>query len=406
MIGKVFLSLLLAVVTGAVRAETYYVATDGKPEHDGSRERPWRTVEHALSQVGSGHTILVKPGLYHGPLYVGKTYSGTKQRPTIIRSETKWKAVLLGTSVHGIHSHADWIVIDGFEVMGARGDGIKIEADNNTVRNCWAHNNSATGITMQNRKGGVIENNLVEYNGSHPQHHHGIHASGDGLTLRGNIVRHNAAYGLHLHPEIKRSVIANNLVYGHAQKPGVLLACPKGGGQNRLVNNTVAENRGALTVQRGDGEAVMNNILAVGRLWAKESEAIDLDEGTKSVQADYNLCVPPSKQAGPHSLTGDPQFVDPSRGVFWLKPGSPAIGRGRAEHAPGTDFWGRSRPKDRAPDLGAFPFVPFLATPEARARWYFNWAYRYGAVEGRDMPDLWMLPPKALENRPGQEERR
>jgi hypothetical protein len=32
--------LLLAVLTVGARAETYYVATDGKAENDGSREKP------------------------------------------------------------------------------------------------------------------------------------------------------------------------------------------------------------------------------------------------------------------------------------------------------------------------------------------------------------------------------
>lgn len=52
---------------------------------------------------------------------------------------------------------------------------------------------------------------------------------------------------------------------------------------------------------------------------------------------DYNLCVPKSARQGPHGLSGDPGFVDPTRvadaaklwrrsGVFWLREGSPAIG--------------------------------------------------------------------------------
>jgi len=41
---------------------------------------------------------------------------------------------------------------------------------------------------------------------------------------------------------------------------------------------------------------------------------------------DYNLCVPKSARQGPHGLSGDPGFVDPTRGVFWLWEGSPAIG--------------------------------------------------------------------------------
>ena len=50
--------------------------------------------------------------------------------------------------------------MNGFEVLGARYDGIKMNGDYNVVRNCWVHNNQAMGVAMHNQRGGVIENNL------------------------------------------------------------------------------------------------------------------------------------------------------------------------------------------------------------------------------------------------------
>src|SRR2546423_410490 len=165
-------------------AATFYVATDGREDGNGSAAKPWPSVEYALSRAGAGHTIIVKPGIYRGPIQIGKEYAGTKEHPTIIRSEAKWKAVIIGSPVHGISNGDDchWVVIDGFEVLGARYDGIKMNGDHNTVRNCWSHNNAAMGIAMHNKTGGVIENNLIEFNGSHVQFHHGVYADGDGLT--------------------------------------------------------------------------------------------------------------------------------------------------------------------------------------------------------------------------------
>jgi hypothetical protein len=46
----------------SLSADTYYVSTEGNTENDGSRKRPWPTVEHALSRVGGGKTIIVRPG--------------------------------------------------------------------------------------------------------------------------------------------------------------------------------------------------------------------------------------------------------------------------------------------------------------------------------------------------------
>jgi parallel beta-helix repeat protein len=368
-------------------AQTYYVATDGKPDFPGSKEKPWPSVEYALSKVGGGHTIIVKPGIYRGPMQIAKQYAGTKERPTVIQSEVKWQAVIIGAEYHVISNDdgCDWLVIDGFEVMGGRYDGFKMNGDYNVVRNCWVHNNKAMGIAMHNQKGGVIENNLIEFNGDHIQFDHGVYADGDELTIRNNIVRHNASYGLHLYPSIKSSCIVNNLVYGQVRRRGIIVACPQGGGKNVIANNTVVENA-PLTIWNGNGEVVVNNILV-----ADGGETFSFDESTQNILADYNFCVPKSAHQGPHGLTGDPGFVDPVKGVFWLQEGSPAIGKGSQKYAPMTDFWGRPRPKDKIPDLGAFAFEPLLIQEKVRATWDNGWAYhRHGNNIG--LPDPWVLP--------------
>ncbi len=382
----------VAMAVTGVRAASYYVGPDGRPEGDGSRERPWPSVEHALSQAGGGQTIIVRPGTYRGPIQIAKRFSGTRERPTVIRSEVKWQAVIVGAEQHVISNGGgcDWVTIDGFEVMGGRYDGIKMNGDHNVVRNCWVHSNKAMGIAMHNRTGGVIENNLIEFNGGHVQFDHGIYASGEGLLVRGNVIRHNASYGLHLYPAIKDARVVNNLVYGQVRRRGIIVACPQGGGRNTIVNNTVVEEQ-PLTIWNGNGEIVANNILI-----AERGEAFSFDERTKDVEVDYNLCVPASTRQGPYGLTGDPRFVDAAKGVFWLRADSPAIGKASSQHAPATDFWGRRRPQDRAPDVGALAFEPLLTGEEVRADWDHGWAYhRHGTKAG--LPDPWV--PLAAERR-------
>ncbi len=383
-------AILVTVIGTDGTGDTCYVAPTGRAENDGSREKPWASVEQALEKVGGGHTIILRPGTYHGPIFIPKAYAGTAERPTIIRSEVKWQAVIMGAPYHVIASGDDchWVVVDGFEVLGARYDGIKLSGDHSTVRNCWVHNNSAMGVAMHNKKGGVIENNLIEFNGQHVQFHHGVYASGEDLILRNNIVRHNSSFGLHLYPSIRNARVENNLVSGHKEKPGIILSCPKGGGRNVVVNNTVAGNRGGIAIWQGDGEVVANNIVVAD----SDREVLAFSEGTKQVVADYNLCTPASASQGPHGFTGDVMFVDAGRGVYWLRPGSPAIGKGSAQYAPAKDFWGRPIAKERAPDLGCFPFVPELATEQFRASWRSGWPYRFSRDPGNEIPDLWALP--------------
>jgi parallel beta-helix repeat protein len=281
----------------------------------------------------------------------------------VIKAEVKWQAVIIGAEYHVISNadDCDWVIIDCFEVMGGLYDGVKMNGDYNVVRNCWVHNNKAMGIAMHNQKGGIIENNLIEFNSDHIQFDHGVYANGDGLTVRGNVVRHNASYGLHLYPSIKNSRTVNNLVYGQVRRRGIVVACLDGGGKNVIVNNTVVENQ-PLTLWNGNGEVVVNNVLV-----SEREDASSFDEGTQNVSVDYNLCVPKSARQGPYGLSGDPGFVDPTRGVFWLREGSPAINKGSLEFAPPTDFWGRPHPQDKTLDRGAFGFELILTREQVRA---------------------------------------
>lgn len=372
----------------AAGAATYYVSSNGQQTNDGTRESPWPSVLYALKQVGSGHTIVVLPGTYREPIRIDPEYGGTEQTPTVIKSETKWKAAVIGSTQHCIWTEpdCDWVVIDGFEVFGARSDGIKLCGDNSVVRNCWVHNNVSMGIASHGRSGNVFRDNLVEYNGSHVQFHHGMYISGDGHRIVGNIVRHNAGWGLHLYQEISNSLIANNLVHGHAHRPGMILRCPEGGGRNVVVNNTIVDNGAGIDIARGNGEILANNILG------SRFDPISLHQGTVNLLADYSLCNPASEHQGSHGLTGDPLFVAPEKGVYWLQPESPAIGKGSTERAPDADFWGRPLPADRPPDIGCFAFVEVLATPEARKTWYYQWAYQFYPNREMGLPDLWRLP--------------
>src|SRR5947209_3614919 len=72
---------------------------------------------------------------------------------TAVMSELKWNAVVIGAPEHGISNAdgCDWVIVDGFEVTGARLDGIKLNGDHNVVRNCWVHTSSCMGIAMHDK---------------------------------------------------------------------------------------------------------------------------------------------------------------------------------------------------------------------------------------------------------------
>lgn len=80
-------------------------------------------------------------------------------------------------------------------------------------------------------------------------------------------------------------------------------------------------------------------------------------------------------------------------GLFWLRAESPARGKGASARAPAADVWRRPRSKGQPVDLEAMPYIPELATVEARQRFEFGWAYyRHGS--GGTIPDFWILPSR------------
>ena len=400
-IGLICALLLLCFVTSrhgegfpAPRKEgrTYWIAPGVKPGGNGSRERPFHSLGTALDQAGGGNTFIFRPGLYRGPLTVGKQYAGTEKVPTVLKSLVKWKAVIFSSEHHGISNgdNCDWLVVDGFEVSGARMDGIKLSGDHNTVRNCHVHNNAFQGIAMHAKKSGILENNLVEFNGCHIQFHHGIYASGDALILRNNIIRHNSGYGLHMHGGLRKSVIANNVICGHGKgySGGILLDCPRGGGQNRIINNTIVKNGTGIRIINGKGEVIVNNIF-----WNNDRALLFRD--TANVHADYNLIEPRAKdiRKSKHDVEGDPHFLHADRDMYWLRKGSSCIGKGNGSKAPSKDFWGRPN-KRKQTDLGAFAYDPELEKEHARKGWHNDWSYRFAYDLQYDLPDLWKEPGK------------
>jgi hypothetical protein len=384
--------VLLAAMAGVSQAGTYYVSTEGSADNDGSYAKPWPSVAVALEKVGGGSTVVLKRGEYRGPITVTSKAAGTKENPTIIKSEKKWGAAIVGSTGENPALSSDkdcpWVVFDGFEIYGAAA-GIWLGGEHNTARNCWVHNNWGFDGIGSHAKGAVIENNLIEYNGQNPQFHHGIYADSDGLVVRNNIVRHNAGFGIHCYSDVKNAYIANNLVYGHTFRPGILIACSTHVGKNVVVNNTVVDNATGIRISGGNGDKIYNNIVVA------TNSAVSLDEDTVGTMADYNLCVPASPHQGPHGMSAEPGFVASGAFCYWLRKDSAARGKGAAEFAPKTDFWGRTRPIDKAPDLGAFPYSSYWADedtsrPEEMVRGYWGWPYRFARY--REIRDLWFLP--------------
>ncbi len=72
----------------------YVDAQRGDDSHDGSQQRPWKTIRHALTQLAPGDTLYLRGGTYYENVYLA--LAGTPQRPITLCSFPGEQAVLDG----------------------------------------------------------------------------------------------------------------------------------------------------------------------------------------------------------------------------------------------------------------------------------------------------------------------
>jgi len=227
--------------------------------------------------------------------------------------------------------------------------------------------------------------------------------SGDDITFRNNYLHGApeehlitgmgvcffASWDAWIFPSSHRILIENNRCYNatHASEPmgtarkdsshityrnnlfvntvyvGVM---PKGFKHVTVENNTFI-NCGAYPVwlqgKQCETAVVRNNLIAYykrGRVvdafgWKKGDAGIRFDTKGPKPQCDYNVIFgTENRKYGEHDVTAEPQFVDPEKGDFRLKPGSPGIDAGVTIEAIGTDLRGTKRPQGKAYDVGAY----------------------------------------------------
>lgn len=97
----------------AAAQPTFFVATDGSDATgDGSPANPWATVTHAVDTVPDGALVLVRPGLYEGPVSLrGRFAAGIT-----VRSEVPHRAQLRHTGTVVTCFCGQGIALEGFDI--------------------------------------------------------------------------------------------------------------------------------------------------------------------------------------------------------------------------------------------------------------------------------------------------
>ena len=384
------------IISANALAETYWIDSRAKGKGNGSLQKPYNSFKQAIEARGGGQTYIFKPGLYNnGQLTLYPRHKGSPQNPTVLKSQEKYKALLHGSAFHGVFvkGKTPWVIIDGFEISGARFSGVKSLADYTVIRNCFIHNNVNQGIEAHNVNHCVFENNLIEFNGQHPSYQHGIYADGNSLTIRNNIIRCNACCGLALGSALSDSLIIQNLIHDNGgwglEWDSTTI------GNNRFIHNTISNNALGLAFSNGSKDTVINNIITYN-FRPNDPKSVQIqhrrDSDFNGIMVENNIIYPASKPFTNNNSSQEPHFLDPSKGLFFLKKKTELSAK-KITDLPEKDFFGSKWIDPNQMDIGCFSYDPNLLEPEYQKKWYNGWPY-YFRKGGNTIPDLWKQPNK------------
>jgi parallel beta-helix repeat protein len=388
---------------------TYYVATSGSNSGDGSAGSPWLTLQHAAGRVSAGDQVIVHPGNYAG---FDLRRDGTATNPIRFSAEP---GVVIDSensrTPDGINLEgADYVVIEGFTVIGVERAGIRSVTNTGVViRSNRCDANGRWGILTGFSENILIENNecsrsaiehgiyvsnsadnpIVRGNRSWGNRGNGIHMNGDintgngdgiisGALVEGNVIYDNGrggGSGINC-DGVQDSVIQNNLLYNNHASGISLYRIDGGGGStgNLVINNTVvqaSDGRWALNIRDGSTtNTVLNNIFYNHHSF-RGSISVSADS-LSGLVSDHNAVMNrfsvdgggsvislaqwrAATQQDSSSLLSTPAalFVDPATSDFHLKQESPAVDAGTSNQAPAVDFERGPRPQGARIDIGA-----------------------------------------------------
>ena len=332
---------LLPRSTGAV----FHVAPNGKDTNPGTRARPWRTIQQAVSKLKPGQKALVRSGRYRENVTIRR--SGTARRPITIAAFPGEHPVIESRE-YPLEINSSYVRIRGFIVQGARGTSAT-----NVYFQSRAHHIELTrnNIRFSQDQGVFSEeeaNDLFLLSNR-------IHGNG-----RGHVSGQHQSHGIYL--QGRNHLVANNVVFDHPFGFGIQVY-DQGHG-SILVNNTVVTSGHSGIVVGGSGGVsnilIRNNILAFNKKYGVQ---MDSSCPTGSVVVDTNIIYGNGDgrvEGGcrnvsvGHNIFRRPRLVDLARRNLSVLPISPAKDAARGAFSLRRDITGRHRPSGQGYEIGAY----------------------------------------------------
>jgi nitrous oxidase accessory protein NosD len=270
-----------------------------------------------IRQLRSGQTGCLRRGIYKGDVAIRKN-------GVTLRSAPNQHATIVGiVEITGDHVTVRGLTLDGTNTAAT--PGVQINGDHVVLRgNDITNHHTAICVVVggNGEKWGIAHDTVVESNRIHgcgrlppTNQDHGVYldTTRDAHVLN-NVITDVADFGIHIYPDSQGAVVEHNVIDGNGM--GVIFAgdASTASSDNVVRANVIADSKRQYNVQSSwDGVTGSGNTLTNNCLWGGAEGNVDASEGGFS--ADGNVVA-------------DPLFVDPGRGDYRLRRGSPCAGMG------------------------------------------------------------------------------
>jgi len=258
--------------------DAIYVATNGSDSNDGSKEKPFKTIQKAVNLAKPGDIVYIRGGTYKGRIYIHNSGSSGKyitlrnypgESPVITRDDNdfNYQTILI--------SGSSYIKIIGLHIIKTRSTGVRvqgpaeyIEFKNNEIsfQNADVESSKRIGraVVFAGYKESPLRHILIENNNIHHNHTGRKGVESEGLTVYGKVeyfeIRNNKVHdndfiginvigketGTYAHYGTPRyGIISGNELYGNGRLNKYSSASYIDGAQDVIVeNNYIHENFG------------------------------------------------------------------------------------------------------------------------------------------------------------------
>lgn len=93
----IFLIIIFNLIHFSVNSKILFVSTKGNDSFDGTINKPFKSLKHAISQLSPNDTLYLRGGTYYEILEINK--SGTKQNPIVISNYLNEEVIISGLDI-------------------------------------------------------------------------------------------------------------------------------------------------------------------------------------------------------------------------------------------------------------------------------------------------------------------